>query len=69
LKRGKYQRFSTILTNQCTDVDVLSDRREVFTLFAIMVWVWVKAYHPLLRSPLNSPGTRIKGIALIFRIF
>jgi hypothetical protein len=43
----------TILANEsihCTDVDVLSDRREVFTLFAIMVWGWVKAYHPILGS-------------------
>ena len=43
-----------ILANEsihCTDVNVLSDRHEVFTLFAIMVWDWVKVYHPILGSP------------------
>jgi len=42
-----------ILANESiyyTNVDILSDRREVFTLFAIMVWGWVKAYHPILGS-------------------
>jgi hypothetical protein len=40
-----------ILANESiyyTNVDVLSDRREVFTLFAIMVWGWVKVHHPIL---------------------
>jgi len=54
-----------ILANESiyyTNVDILSDRREVFTLFAIMVWGWVKAYHPILGSQPIYLGHGLKGL-------